>query len=36
MMRSSLSIQIGAEIRKKIYHGRDGASNKVSFLFFFL
>lgn len=33
MMRSLLSIQTGAEIRKKIFHGRDGASNKVRFLF---
>ena len=33
MMRSLLSIQTGAETRKKIFHGRDGASNKVRFLF---
>nr|DAX28181.1 MAG TPA: hypothetical protein [Caudoviricetes sp.] len=31
MMRSSLSIQIGAETRKKIYHGRDGARNNSKF-----
>jgi|GEM_PF-726369 len=33
MMRSLLSIQTGTETRKKIFRGRDGASNKVSFLF---
>nr|DAE56482.1 MAG TPA: hypothetical protein [Caudoviricetes sp.] len=33
MMRSLLSIQTGAETRKKIFRGKDGASNKVRFLF---
>ena len=32
-MRSLLSIQTGAETRKKIFHGRDGASNNSDFYF---
>lgn len=35
-MRSLLSIQTGAETRKKIFRGKDGASNKVSFLFLYI
>lgn len=32
-MRSLLSIQTGAETRKKIFRGRDGASNNSDFYF---
>jgi hypothetical protein len=36
MMRSLLSIQTGAERRKKIFRGKDGAKDKIRFLFYFL